>query len=124
MVYQNSETYRRPGLLERRENVEVNLITSRKELSASRKNKSLQATARCEILFGLIREKKWEEVLQKLDYYESDAKQWIEEHNDDGTTRWKSLLIHLVRVTLIFAHVVPIESFSLQFNLIYESSST
>ena len=26
-----------------------------------------------------------------------DASEWIEEKNDDGTTRWRSLLIHLGR---------------------------
>ena len=76
---------------------EVNLITSRKELSATRRHKSIQATSRCAQLYKLIKEKKWKEFLEKLDYNESDSLEWIEENNDDGTVRWKSLLIHLVR---------------------------
>ena len=92
-----SQQFSRPGLLRSQENHDkINLISSRKEMSTARKKKSLQSTTRCALLFGLIKEKKWDEVLHKLDYYESDAKEWIEENNDDGTTRWKSLLIHLV----------------------------
>ena len=76
---------------------DVNLATSRKQLGAARKENSIKATARCAKLFGLIKQKKWDEFLQNLEYHESDARQWIEEKNDDNTTRWRSLLIHLVR---------------------------
>ena len=92
----------RPGLLQSQENVkDINLISSRKDLGAARAKKAIQATARCATLYGFIKEKKWDEVLLKLDYNESDAREWIEEENDDGSTRWRSLLIHLVRLNQI-----------------------
>ena len=70
-------------------------------------NKLIQATTRCATLFGYIKEKKWDDLLHKLDYYESDASEWIEEKNDDGTTRWRSLLIHLVRLRLALFEMFP-----------------
>ncbi len=76
---------------------EINLVTSRKGLSAARKKNAIEATARCVTLFGFVKAKKWDDLVHKLDYYESDAREWIEEKNDDGSTRWKSLIIHLVR---------------------------
>lgn len=103
----------RPGLLQSQENVkDINLISSRKDLGAARAKKAIQATARCATLYGFIKEKKWDEVLLKLDYNESDAREWIEEENDDGSTRWRSLLIHLVRLNqsvFLFHHVSCIE---------------
>ena len=72
------------------------IVPSNKSLNVVRKKTSIEATTRCTVLFGYIKEKKWDALLEKLAYFESDAKEWIEEKNDDGSTRWKSLLIHLV----------------------------
>ena len=60
------------------------------------RKESVKATKRAMAFFKLIKAGKWDEVLRHLDYYESDAKQWIEENNEDGSERWKSLPIHLV----------------------------
>ena len=43
-----------------------------------------------------IKEKNWDAVLQLLHYRETDSRIWIEELNEDGSRRWKSLPIHLV----------------------------
>ena len=60
------------------------------------KTESVKADKRTMVLFKSIRDQNWEDVLKHLDYYERDAKQWIEEVNDDGSKRWRSLPIHLV----------------------------
>ena len=75
---------------------EIKLISSRKQRSEAMKTESVKADKRTMVLFKSIRDQNWEDVLKHLDYYERDAKQWIEEVNDDGSKRWRSLPIHLV----------------------------
>lgn len=47
-------------------------------------------------LYWCIKDKKWNEFMDRLDYREDDAREWIKEINSDGTERWKSLPIHLL----------------------------
>jgi hypothetical protein len=87
----------RPTLIRKDEDDgEVKLITTRKQRSQAMKIQSVKADKRCLVLFQYIKDTKWKEVLQHLDYYERDACHWIEEVNDDGSKRWRSLPIHLV----------------------------
>ena len=86
------------GILSKDSNDEINLISSRKDLGSTRKQNAIRASSRCKKLFDFIRGKKWDDFLQALEYHEEDAREWIEEENDDGTPRWKSLFIHLVCV--------------------------
>ena len=52
-----------------------------------------------------IKEKKWQEVINLLHYRETDSRIWIEENNEDGSRRWKSLPIHLVSLyTYYYIH--------------------
>ncbi len=89
----------RPTLLGQEDDEgEVKLITTRKQKSEAMKIQSVKAEKRCLVLFKYIKDQSWSEVLQHLDYYERDASHWIEEVNDDGTKRWRSLPIHLVRL--------------------------
>jgi hypothetical protein len=75
---------------------EVQLISTKQQKSQAMKTQSVKADKRSMILFKYIKDKSWKDVLQHLDYYERDAYNWIEEVNDDGTKRWRSLPIHLV----------------------------
>ena len=75
---------------------EVKLISTKQQKSQAMKTQSAKADKRSMILFKYIKDKSWNDVLQHLDYYERDAYNWIEEVNDDGTKRWRSLPIHLV----------------------------
>jgi len=74
----------------------INLISTRAQKRTAMKKEAVNATKRAMALFKVIKAEKWDEVLRHLDYYESDAKQWIEENNEDGSVRWKSLPIHLI----------------------------
>ena len=75
---------------------DINLISTRKERSMAMKRESVKATKRSTMLYKSIKDENWDRVLQHLDYHERDAKHWIEELNEDGTKRWRSLPIHLV----------------------------
>ena len=50
-----------------------------------------------------IKENKWQEVIESLNYRETDSRIWIEENNEDGSKRWKSLPIHLVSLHPYFS---------------------
>lgn len=76
------------------EEQEVNLITSRKQLSQARKMESLRVKKSIRELVSLIKDEKWDDVLAHLYDYEHDADSWIEETNKDGSLRWRSLPIH------------------------------
>lgn len=87
----------RPTLKKREDDDgDINLISTRKDKSAAAKKESVKANERGVYLFKCIKDQKWDDVLKHLDYYERDAKNWIEEVNDDGSKRWRSLPIHLV----------------------------
>ena len=97
-----SQTRQRPKLTKaHEEEEEINFISSRKQKSEARKKDSVKATNRSITLFNRIKEKKWDAVLEHFDYYERDATNWIEEVNDDGSKRWRSLPIHLVSILLL-----------------------
>jgi len=100
---QTKQIHRRPRLTKalQEDDADINFISSRKEKSEARKKDSVKATKRSVTLFNRIREKKWDAVLKHLDYYERDATNWIEEVNDDGSKRWRSLPIHLVSIIII-----------------------
>jgi len=83
-------------------NDEINLISSRKQKSEARKKETVKASKRSITLYNKIKGCKWDEVLQHLDYYERDATNWIEEVNQDGSKRWRSLPIHLVSISIVF----------------------
>lgn len=90
----------RPTLKKREDDDgDINLISTRKDKSAAAKKESVKANERGVYLFKCIKDQKWDDVLKHLDYYERDAKNWIEEVNDDGSKRWRSLPIHLVSVS-------------------------
>lgn len=60
------------------------------------KSKSaIEQIARTGQLYKLIQKRDWDATIQFLNEHESSAKEWITEHNPDGTIRWKSLPIHL-----------------------------
>ncbi len=87
-----------------KDNSDSNMMTN--VATTPRKQYTLKASDRCKTLLSFIREKKWDEFLQRLEYHEEDAREWIEEDNDDGTPRWKSLLIHLVRYYYFKSHEI------------------
>lgn len=109
-------TKERPKLCNAKTNSgEINLISSRKQKSEARKKETVKASKRSITLYNKIRGCKWDEVLQHLDYYERDATNWIEEVNQDGSKRWRSLPIHLVSISIC---LLPISQ-ALQLSLTY-----
>lgn len=97
MKNQFAKTKNRPILVRQGDDDdgEVKLISTKQQKSQAMKTQSVKADKRSMILFKYIKDKSWTDVLQHLDYYERDAYNWIEEVNDDGTKRWRSLPIHL-----------------------------
>ncbi len=63
--------------------------------------KGVVANKSAKKLYKFIKGEQWNEVLRHLSYNESDCKQWIEEVNDDGSKRWRSLPIHLVSTVTV-----------------------
>jgi len=93
-------------------------MTTRKTFFKETKKKScIKASTRCTELLGCVKDKNWSQLLQKLEYHENDAREWIEELNDDGTTRWKSLLIHLVSLCFT-TFTTNFHAFCLQHNFL------
>ena len=94
MVVKESDT----SVASSRKNDEDVSIVSTKDDIKTRKYSIIEASPKGKVLYRLIKEKKWDEI--KLDEYEAELKEWIEEKNDDKSSRWKSLLIHLVSFSL------------------------
>lgn len=81
------------SVLSRKSEDDVSIATTKDDIK-TKKYKIVEASPKGKILYRLIKEKKWNDI--DLEECESETKEWIEEKNEDQSSRWKSLLIHLV----------------------------